>query len=194
MTNGLGAGWAGSLYPFLNSDAVFACPDDSTALPRVSYAYNGAFVSLQVAPPCFISVAVSEAALAAPSRTVLLMEVSENHGDPSQGALDLSSPADMNGPVWGNGYLQTGRMPAVSDLQYLNYFGSSPGRHTEAANYAFADGHVKWLRPSGISYGEINTAASGTDCGGYPATDPSVGYAAQTGCSLPELTATFNTQ
>ncbi len=194
-TNGQGAGWAGSVYPFLRSVDVFACPDDATALPRVSYAYNGAFVSLRFVPPtCFVGAAVSQAALASPTRTVLLIEVSQNHGRPDLGSLDISSPADLNGPVWGNGYLQTGRVSGVSDLQYIAYFGSSPGRHTEGANYAFADGHVKWLRPSSISYGYVNEAASGTDCGGYPLSNPSASPAAETGCSDPTLAATFNTR
>jgi type II secretory pathway pseudopilin PulG len=27
--NGLGSGWAGQLYPYIKSTAVFLCPDDS---------------------------------------------------------------------------------------------------------------------------------------------------------------------
>src|ERR1700722_2847408 len=36
-----GIGWAGPLYPYIKSQAVFACPDDTTAgTTVVSYAYN----------------------------------------------------------------------------------------------------------------------------------------------------------
>jgi prepilin-type processing-associated H-X9-DG protein len=44
--------------------------------------------------------------------------------------------------------------PAVSD--YANGTGWEPGntvgdRHLEGANYAFCDGHVKWLKPTNIT-------------------------------------------
>ena len=194
-TNGLGVGWAGSLYPFLRSDDVFVCPDDATALPHVSYAYNGNFVSLLVlASPCYQGVAISQAALAAPARTVLLCEVRESHADPAQGGADASSPASSNGPISDTGYYQTGRLAGVTDLDFPAYFDSRPGRHSEGANYGFSDGHVKWLSPSTVSNGEVNAASSGTDCGVYPAGNPATGYAAQTGCATPSLAATFNYQ
>ncbi len=194
-TNGPGTGWAGSVYPFLHSVDVFSCPDDTTALPRVSYAYNGAFVSLRSVPPaCFVGAAASQATLASPTRTVLLFEVRENHGSPNQGAADISSPSDLNGPVWGNGYLQTGHLAGLSNSNFSVYCDANPGRHLEGGNYALADGHVKWLRPESVSFGQVNQNATGSDCGAYPAGDPTTGSAAQTGCSVPSLTATFNTQ
>ncbi len=39
------------------------------------------------------------------------------------------------------------------------------GRHTDAANYLMADGHVKWLRGSQVSSGG-NNAAKSTDAQG----------------------------
>lgn len=39
---GLGQGWAGQLYPYVKSAAVFRCPDEATTLPGtpVSFCYN----------------------------------------------------------------------------------------------------------------------------------------------------------
>ena len=39
------------------------------------------------------------------------------------------------------------------------------GVHLEGSNYLFADGHVKWLRGSKVSYGTSNTSANAADCG-----------------------------
>jgi prepilin-type processing-associated H-X9-DG protein len=35
-------------------------------------------------------------------------------------------------------------------------------RHLEGANYAFADGHVKWLKPDAVTYADPATANKAT--------------------------------
>ncbi len=75
-----GEGWAGQCYPYVNSTAVFACPDDTTTggpnnLP-VSYAYNINLVSGQGLLPTDPQPGISLSSLNSSSRTVLLFEVS----------------------------------------------------------------------------------------------------------------------
>ena len=75
-----GAGWAGEVYPFVKSVAVFDCPDDSTAPekyygPPCSYGFN-ANLSLNplggynTAPPPYVAIS----SLNASAKTVMLFE------------------------------------------------------------------------------------------------------------------------
>ena len=87
---------------------------------------------------------------------------------------------------YATGYLRNKRNgPAEGD------FAESVGRHNYGANYAMADGHVKFLLPANVSGGYANTTASGTDCGNGNPDNPT---AAQTGCTDNSIMATFNTQ
>ena len=105
---GAGDGWAGRVYPFVKSAAVFACPDD-TAVPvqntfggsaytlsPVSFAYNANLsgsgsLGIQGAAPL----------LNAPAKTVLLCEVTAAAFAPSaqdaQAVADLSTPDERGG-------------------------------------------------------------------------------------------------
>jgi len=62
------------------------------------------------------------------------------------------------------------------------------GRHTGGANYVMADSHAKFLRPSQVSGGNLNSNPSG-DCGGEINAAGNK-EAATTGCS--KVAATFN--
>ena len=75
--NYVGAGWAGQVFPYVKNSGIYGCPDDATvatppAVP-VSYAYN-AMISRTDNPAYGIAGAIS--GLMAPSKTVLLLEVS----------------------------------------------------------------------------------------------------------------------
>jgi len=72
-----GNGWAGQLYPYVKSTAVFLCPDDSSQ-GHSSYAYN----SNNTNPQGDVSPYLEGYAIAkydSPSKTVLLFEVNGNH-------------------------------------------------------------------------------------------------------------------
>jgi len=169
-------GWAGRIYPYVKTVAVFQCPDDPTATTKdsqskqahpVSYALNHNF-SLQT----------QFAALSAPSRTVMLFEVTGDRaeidrvdeGKASLGANDLLS-ADGDGTVGGlvaTGSLSaptlegsvryaTGKMDNASAPlvpQNDDYTGHLP-RHSGGAIYLAADGHVQFLHPEQVSAGSI---------------------------------------
>ena len=57
------------------------------------------------------------------------------------------------------GFLGIGgpRTAKFSTASATNYYLSASGRHTEGSNFLLCDGHVKWLRGSQISTGDIYT-------------------------------------
>jgi prepilin-type N-terminal cleavage/methylation domain-containing protein/prepilin-type processing-associated H-X9-DG protein len=82
-TNGYGAGsgWAGQLYPYVKSTAVFRCPDDSTPIAQgvaaSSYALNNNFAYGTTYASCTgPHGAYTLAQLNAPASTVMLFEIS----------------------------------------------------------------------------------------------------------------------
>lgn len=194
-----GQGWAGQIAPYAKSIQVFRCPSDPTPVgnPVLSYAYNSAIpykINGYNGP--------NIAAFNAPSKTLMLFEISGStfnptiDGDFSQGGSGYS-PA---GCGWGGGNLRPYFSATDAPLYATGYFigptsygrfdgtvtgAGKLGRHLEGSNYSFIDGHVKWLRPDGISVGlaassstkaavaNENTSpynAAGTDVSGYSAT------------------------
>lgn len=183
VSSGCGAGWAGEIYPYVKSAAVFVCPDDVTPGDVVSYAINSNLVlyNTQNRPvPAIIS------QMTMPSKTVLLFEVtnssgysvmtpqSDNQDSPCGcGANYSTSPTK---PLSGHNQglaatdlkYATGvfaNSPAVSsnsapydnnpnDITPTNsYFISSSGRHQNGSNFLMADDHAKWLPPTSVGAG-----------------------------------------
>ncbi len=78
-----------------------------------------------------------------------------NLGGQSSAVLNFASNTVLNGEGSGN---------ANFNVSKPNGSGAAPAIHFEGANYGFADGHVKWLRPIAVLDGD--TAGCGT--GGGP--------------------------
>ena len=167
--------WAGQVHPHVQNTGVFRCPTDDTPsanAPVVSYGLN-----------LNLAAASSLAALTAPSRTVLLFEVSGDTAqvtDYAEGQTNGSNPPHFSASGNGlNGSLAnlTGLGPLSADsAQYatgamdnsqaiillppnLDQY-QHPGRHSGNANFLLADGHVKWTAASGVSAGGNAVAAA----------------------------------
>ena len=195
-----GEGWAGQCSAYIKSAALLHCPDDPTPSNppfdmAVSYAYN---INLVMPSPTadgspdqvgyyhdLTPPGVTQAALTAPARSVLLFEasgVTANVADLREGARPGSTPghyfsASGNGldnrlyahkddktdmdNLYATGYLSDRQPPDPRKTQFQPAF----GRHSLGANYLLADGHARWLRGSGVSPG-LN-AASEERCAGY---------------------------
>jgi prepilin-type N-terminal cleavage/methylation domain-containing protein/prepilin-type processing-associated H-X9-DG protein len=74
------AGWAGQVWPYVKSQAVFACPDDSSGSDEISYAMNGNFVTstqvpTSVWPSGWAPIPNSTTQMVAPAQTVAIFEV-----------------------------------------------------------------------------------------------------------------------
>ncbi len=176
-----GNGWAGQLYPYVKSSGVFLCPDDTTLasggnLPSViSYALNQS-IGLNVST-CSNPVHVPAMSIfTSPASTILILEVlgaSWNpltDASPGKGGAFYSPTADggtMNGNLSPQGEenngssgtlgYATGRFDGqVNHAEGINYPAAMVDtniRHNLGTNYAFADGHVKWLRGTQVSDG-----------------------------------------
>ena len=193
-----GTGWAGDCLPYIKDTALFRCPDDGTTAGGrganefvVSYALNCNLGGVRYSSPKLGSTSLSAAALSvlsAPTKTVLLFEVSDNitqigwttptmRGSP----VDLGSPSgntathpgtpdtgDTTFLLGGGGQFQVAEGEIVTRYatgniggRILNGGAGSAPRHAGGSDYLACDGHVLWLRPEQVSGG---SSAAASDC------------------------------
>ncbi len=200
-----GVGWAGQLYSYVKSTGVYKCPDDSTsgaaatattqATYPVSYSYNGLNICRDNGlNNSSTGIASGLPAFVSPAKTVLLYETTGDAAVITDSAETLPPPYNTAGTNTkgiqmsgiGNGYENYDAHNSVN--QYVtgfispSYGTTKAGLHTDGANYLMADGHVKWLRPSGISYGypALNSANPQRTDNGSPSAEGTGGsvYAA----------------
>ncbi|MDR3707302.1 MAG: DUF1559 domain-containing protein [Capsulimonadaceae bacterium] len=97
---GGGRGWAGQIYPYVKSLAVFLCPDDTNPIDVISYGCNSNMVGYSsTASPGPYPIPAQVSMMISPAKTVMLFEV--KNARLLSGVL-LSSPQEQNSPV-GNG-------------------------------------------------------------------------------------------
>jgi prepilin-type N-terminal cleavage/methylation domain-containing protein/prepilin-type processing-associated H-X9-DG protein len=96
-----GNGWAGEVYPYVKSENVYKCPDESLPVSPVSYAYN-ANATIPSYDPTKGADSYSLAQYSSPAKTVLLAEV---QGDYGGWTWSVSLPADNpnSDAYYGNG-------------------------------------------------------------------------------------------
>lgn len=213
-----GEGWAGQCHPYTKNAGVFSCPTDTRTLAgarnfRVSYGYNinllafpGDWDDKAFAPPG----GISQAALNAASRTVLLFEVSgvfSNVTDVTEGAANGTAgrhySASANGldnrlyaqrdwstrteNQYATGYLG-GRIPP--DLN-VTQFASPRGRHSDGSNFLLCDGHAKWSLGARISAG-LNASHSACSQDNAPPVSGCAEYYRAAGTESAGMSATFS--
>ena len=198
---GGGCGWAGVLYPYVKSQAVFTCPSDTsnpvagTKGVAVSYAYNSAFAIPVSYSAALGYIPISMSQLTAPAKSVMLFEVA------NCACIDLtkdaagSSSLSAEGNGYGASYDPYGMGIATQVTQatgYLRnssanatYFTGALGRHSNGSNFILADGHVKWLMPTAVCAG--SSASSQFTCSMTLG-----GSAVGTACSDTTIAATFS--
>ncbi len=164
---GQGTGWAGQIYPFVKSNAVFLCPDDQ--YEAISYGLNqniptGGTGATPGTPATLADFNAS-------TQTILLAEMScfitsTNMTPPYTTYVVPSAPGETTSPVAdGLSYVQAankavnkgavgiGTNYATGILAADPDHGNSDARHTDNSNYLMADGHVKWLHGAVVSPG-----------------------------------------
>ncbi len=184
QVNGDDSGWYTSVFPYIKSTAVFACPSDPTIGGQViSYAVNRNITKVAEGDRNATTAAGGSTtqtgkfltinSMVAPSKTVLLFEVqgliaffisgqeqkSFAAYGPTQTAATYINSFNMN-LVYATGWMGT---PAENGNVYYSATGNAVdgGRHSTASNYSFADGHVKWLTGGQVSPGKNN---NNTNC------------------------------
>ena len=115
-------GWAGAIQPYLRDTELLQCPAER---------HDGNVNPRQAGYTDYWS-----------NRNLAGHYVSQ---------LDLSSWTLLLGDGDG-GYLNSNARYAINSLprSWLSTAGSPARRHLDGANYAFADGHVKWVQPQRI--------------------------------------------
>lgn len=141
------SGWAFFIQPYMKSVQVFQCPSeplagvsDPTQQQYSDYAINAATAGR--------TVTLHQAQFTSPANTVLVLENLSSY--PS---YQIARMALGYNDFWVAIY---GTTPIIQTKQGLT-------RHLEGSNYAFADGHVKWLKPTAIA-----NAGSPYTCGAAP--------------------------
>ena len=174
--NGQGDGWAGEIYPFVKSTGVYKCPDDSTQNggPGVgggqrvacSYGFNH-----NMTP---ISGTGSLASQNAPANTVMLFEMqgsqveltNPNEADSLTGwGYTINAGWSDHGTSTCYGYGANYATGPLGNPPAVDTSGNTPldttGRHTDSSNFAFGDGHVKYLKGISVSPGYPNSDPAG---------------------------------
>ncbi|HEX9997482.1 MAG TPA: DUF1559 domain-containing protein [Abditibacterium sp.] len=119
-------GWAYAIQPYLKSEQIFQCPSDTAAPPT-------------------LGTLVLRAGVAGFSDFYINGNLAVNNAGAgvSEAALNFSANTIMNGEgTSGSANFQQQQNPSAGQA-----------RHLEGANYSFADGHVKWLRPEKVLSG-----------------------------------------
>ena len=178
LNSGYEHGWGEAIYTYVKSAGVYACPDDPTQLMNGgnaidSYAINSNFYRAEYTNSGHSDLgSITLAQLNAPASTVELFEVqhvpqfivppvglfnsaSGDGGYDNQGAAQYPNSyasqaryatGDIGSVPPGSGYMDAASGCLIS---------SGVGVHTEGSNYLAGDGHVKWLRPSSVSGGNL---------------------------------------
>jgi len=174
--NAGGTGWGSRIYSFVKSTAVYKCPDDNTAT-TTNLNGNGETdvpVSYAINPNIGL---YSLSAQNAPASTVMLSEVTGAQADITNILNDLgnygsySSPAANGGDSGGAGFIDwTKNAKYVSGVSTTMGMGNPPCNgypgylanpyHGAGSDFAFADGHVKFLSGTKISPGGTNPDAN----------------------------------
>jgi prepilin-type N-terminal cleavage/methylation domain-containing protein/prepilin-type processing-associated H-X9-DG protein len=158
--------WADALQPYIKSTQLFQCPSESTGpnANPAAWGYTDYYMNSRLS-------AASQASITSSSLTIL-------SGDGLAGSAYLyydgcsvtGNPSDL--PC-------DGTTPYIT--MKLSYQKGLFGRHLDGANYAFADGHVKWLKGSILDGGTtingsnavLNFHYTHDEAGGKPTFSPS---------------------
>jgi len=169
--------WSNSLQAYLKSFAVYACPDGQEyRVPSLAAAYTAAtkhWANMSYA----MNGNLGNLKLAAVSSPAFLVMYTENHGStaiagqaltfPTPHCPDPASPCVYVQPS-APGVCATAANGSKNDW-YVSVYPFNAMVHSSGGNYAYTDGHVKWMRHDSNQYDDPwgNYDATGTPGGAY---------------------------
>lgn len=135
-------GWSDALFPYTRSLQVLQCPSESTPpnsqpdnLGYTDFAYNSNLSNLP------------ESELASSASTVMVCEGAAFSSEQPNNGND--NPMESDGCDGDS--TSPGATPGVyQQIQVGGLFHADVTRHFSGGNYAFADGHAKWLLPARV--------------------------------------------
>ncbi len=180
--NNGGTGWGAEVYTYVKSTGVYKCPDDPTPNATNLEGHNETDVPVSYGINSNLGTATL-AQLNAPASTVLLFETQGAQADITNPLNDVGAVNSSYASPSGNGgdsATLVGYLDWSKNAKYVCGVSSTVGMgnpsrantaaiagpylatpaHTGAANFAFGDGHVKYLHGNTISAGRSATAAT----------------------------------
>jgi prepilin-type N-terminal cleavage/methylation domain-containing protein/prepilin-type processing-associated H-X9-DG protein len=143
--------WCQLVVPYVKNAGIFKCPSDDSTPNATTYRGGGYGYHMRVFSPS-ADATITQAQLVLPADTIMICDsaqVTEASKElpPTKWVKERHSDYDVYFPYYG-------ALPGTADS---NYFGSGQyqrrrpfPRHSEGANFAFADGHVKWLKVEAV--------------------------------------------
>jgi len=195
-----GLGWSAQIYPYVKSNNVFVCPDDTTSNGGGVCSYGLNLSTTYSYKSNTLGLLASQ--MTAPGQTVGFFEITGNKVS-SITSTTTSYVSGGKGSAIGNGsselndtdqqvntqtlarcavgYLGTvGATTCGTNGSGVNLNTGAVGLHTGGANYIFMDGHVKYMMGNVVSPGWTaqvspndppnGNYAAGTQCPGWAAT------------------------
>jgi len=184
-------GWADSLQPYIRNTQVYQCPSDTAEASDNSgdqgfsdYWYNKNFVRSIQRGSATIQSGANESMLGSSAQTILAGDggnlQGENTGSARYAICGLATEANSDTGVGQNGVSPLGGVTIADNSQCAAIFPTtatatippavypSAQIHLDGSNFAFADGHVKWLRGNNPvqSAAVVDNTARQRDIGG----------------------------
>ncbi|MDX1934109.1 MAG: DUF1559 domain-containing protein [Capsulimonadales bacterium] len=196
--------WLWCIYPYIKNWDVYNCPSDGNSIAGTdfvnryyytSYGYNygyfADFTSEYMCPGASATThgwpGISLASVLRPANIITFVDNSgKEPGTRSAGGYWLAgstiNPPDANPSEktfyapsdtgWGNGCKS---YHGLDEGNKWDQLGGVHPRHSDGANAAFSDGHVKWFRLSALANGYSNTGGAGTTWSPAGPCEPPVG-------------------
>ena len=125
-----GTGWALSVADIIKNDQILQCPSE---VKSAEDGFSDYWINADL-------LGISEAKLVSAANVIM---TGDGHGESATISASADYALHRDYPT-GSGPFQYDDYNWVSTESFAR-------RHLEGANYAFADGHVKWLKPDQIS-------------------------------------------
>lgn len=155
--------WAYAIYPYVKSTGVYQCPD--ATVPLDSYSYNYRITNYTYNPAIPACIGTPLAAFVSSANTVVIFEGQEGgptpYLDPATGKPRNPSTDPLAGNVADNGW-QIGKSCNAPYQVGISWHDPAAAQNSpqNRLNYLAADGHVKNLTASAVSFSNGGVVAN----------------------------------